>query len=116
MLPLKYGDGFSDGQDLTYPPGHPQAGAPFTTDRRNKRSDVRAIQGMLADAGANVNLDGLYSVKTAQAVMAVTPITGADSNGYTFHGNDWAPVLKAAYGGSGGGGGDLSRGDTVQLN
>ena len=71
---------------------------------------------MLADAGANVNLDGLYSVKTAQAVMAVTPITGADSNGYTFHGNDWAPVLTAAYGGSGGGGGDLSRGDTVQLN
>ena len=116
MLPLKYGDGFADGQKLTYPAGHPQAGASFTTDRFYKRSDVRAIQGVLRDAGASVNTDGAYTVKTAQAIMDVTPTTGADSNGFEFHGNDYAPVLKAAYGGSGGGGGDLSRGDVVTLN
>ncbi len=115
MLPLKYGDGMEDGQTLTYPPGHPEAGAQFTTSRFYKRSDVRAVQGMLRDAGASVNTDGVYTVKTAEAIMFVTPGSGADSNGFWFHGNDWAPTLKAAYGGSGSGGGDLSFGDTVKL-
>ena len=115
MLPLRYGDGFVDGQQLTYPTGHPQAGAQFTTDRFYKRSDVRAIQGMLRDAGVSVNTDGEYTVKTAEAIMVVTPTTGADSNGFEFHGNDWAPTLKAAYGRSGNSG-NLSRGDTVTLN
>ncbi len=112
MLPLKYGDGFTNGQHLTYPPGHPQAGAAFTTTRRHKRSDVRGIQGVLRDAGADVNLDGKYTVKTAEAVMKVTPSTGADSNGFEFHGNDYAPSFKAAYGQNGGG---LGYGDIVKL-
>ncbi len=115
MLPLRYGDGFTNGGEHAYPPGHPEAGTTFTTSRRHKRSDVRAIQGVLRDAGADVNLDGRYTLKTAAAVMAVTPSTGADSNGFEFHGNDYAPTFKAAYGGVGGGG-DLSRGDSVVLN
>jgi hypothetical protein len=112
MLPLKYGDGMEDGQLLTYPAGHPSAGRKFTTSRFYKRSDMRGMQGVLRDAGASVNTDGEYTVETAAAIMAVTPRTGADSNGFELHGNDFAPIFKAAYGGSGG---DLSRGDVVTI-
>ncbi len=103
FLPLHYGDGMADGQLLTYPTGHPQAGRKFTTSRENKRSDVRFWQGALRRAGASVNTDGFYTVETAAAVVAITPITAADTNGFDIHGNDGDPIMAAAYGGDGGG-------------
>ena len=90
FLPLEYGDGYNDGTTLT----HPVAGD-FVTDRRFKRSDVRAVQGMLAEAGAVLTLDGRYGTETVDAMMAVIPDSARDSLGYTFHGNDWTPLLLA---------------------
>ncbi len=101
FLPMRFGDGFKDGEVLTYPSGYHIAddvGETFIADRAYKRSDVRAVQGFLRDAGATVNTNGKYTVETAEAIMAVTPATGADTNGYEFHGNDLPPTLKAAYG------------------
>jgi hypothetical protein len=102
FLPLHYGDGMEDGQELMYPDGHMWAGKTFTTDRENRRSDVRFMQGALRRAGASVNTDGFYTVETAAAVVKVTPITAADTNGFDIHGNDADPIMAAAYGGGGG--------------
>lgn len=115
FLPLHYGDGMDDGQELTYPAGHSKAGQTFTTKRSFKRSDVRYVQGVLRHAGATVNTDGFYTVETAAAVVVVTPITAADSNGFDVHGNDLPTIMLAAYGASGGDGVGLDYGDSVRL-
>ncbi len=114
FLPLHYGDGMKDGQELTYPAGHPRAGRKFTTDRENRRSDVRFWQGALRRAGASVNTDGFYTVETAAAVVKVTPVTAADTNGFDIHGNDADPIMAAAYGGEPDGVG-LDYGNVVRL-
>jgi hypothetical protein len=90
FLPLDYGDGYPDGTTLTHP-----VDGEFVTDRHFKRSDVRAVQGMLAEAGAVLTLDGLYGDETAAAMMEIIPASAADSQGNRFHGNDWTPLLLA---------------------
>jgi hypothetical protein len=75
FLPLAHGDGIDD--------------------KSAKRSDVRAIQGLLASAGASLTLDGKYGDETATAIMAVIPASGQDSMGRVFHGNDYAPLIEA---------------------
>ena len=57
--------------------------------------DVRAVQGMLAEAGAALTLDGRYGTETVAAMMVVIPDSARDSLGYKFHGNDWTPLLLA---------------------
>ena len=109
MLPLFYGDGVKNGVTLT----HPASGNKFVTKRFTKRSDVAAIQGMLRRAGAVTPMSaGVYDEAMAAAMLEVT--STAQDTPYTFHGNDWDPVLFAAYGAavqvtS------LQRGDTVTL-
>ena len=108
MLPLYYGDGVKNGLTLT----HPASGNQFVTKRFNKRSDVAAIQGMLRRAGATSAMTiGVYDEATAAAMLEVT--SSAQDTPYTFHGNDWDPVLHAAYGGRATKG--LQDGDTVKL-
>ena len=94
LLPLRYGDGYNDGTELT----HPLSGDTIITDTRYKRSDVRAVQGMLAEAGATLTLDGRYGQETADSMMEIIPVTAADSEGFVFHGNDWTPLLMASVG------------------
>ncbi|KKL21931.1 hypothetical protein LCGC14_2440480, partial [marine sediment metagenome] len=108
MLPLYYGDGAKNGLTLT----HPASGRQFVTKRVAKRSDVAAIQGMLRRAGATTTMtSGVYDEATAAAMLEVT--SSAQDTPYTFHGNDWDPVLHAAYGGRATKG--LQDGDTVKL-
>ncbi len=114
FLPLEFGDGFKDGTTLQHPDYN--GGKEFVTDRQFKRSDVRAVQEMLRDAGGKLDLDGRYGSETVEAMKTVLPTSAADSKGTVFHGNDWTPLLRKVITATTGGSGDLSRGDTVQLN
>ncbi len=113
FLPLEFGDGFKDGTTLQHPDYN--GGKEFTTDRAFKRSDVRAVQEMLRDAGGKLDLDGRYGPQTVTSMLAVLP-SAADSKGTVFHGNDWTPLLRKVITATTGGSGDLSRGDTVILS
>ena len=95
MLPLSFGDGYDNGTEVER-----HDGSTVVAANEKKRSDVRAIQGMLQAAGATVNIDGRYGLQTRAALLAVSPATAADSDGYVFHGNDWTPVLLKAVAGS----------------
>jgi peptidoglycan hydrolase-like protein with peptidoglycan-binding domain len=79
MLPLAVGDGEKNGK------------------RPWKNSDVRAVQGMLREAGSAARFKwGVYDdTIMPAAIMEIIPETGGDSNGRAFHGNDWAPLLVA---------------------
>jgi hypothetical protein len=117
FLPLEFGDGYKDGTTLQHPDY--KGGNEFVTDRRFKRSDVRAVQEMLRDAGGDLKLDGEYGPQTVEAMKAVLPTSAADSKGTIFHGNDWTPLLRkvieATVPPPPTAGGDLSRGDVVKL-
>ncbi len=115
FMPMQFGDGYDDGTVLSHPDLPGSGGKEFTTDREFKKSDVRGMQEMLRDAGGNLQLDGRYGQETVSAMVAVLP-SAADSKGTVFHGNDWTPLLRKVIAAtSGGGGGDLSRGDIVKL-
>ncbi len=113
FLPLEFGDGYVDGTVLSHPDYN--KGKSFVAEREFKKSDVRAVQEMLRDAGGALGLDGRYGPTTVSAMVAVLP-SAADSKGTVFHGNDWTPLLRKVIAATTGGGGDLSRGDTVTLN
>ncbi len=109
MLPLFYGDGVKNGTTLT----HPASGNQFVTKRQAKASDVAAVQGMLRRAGTTVAMThGVYDEAMARALAEVTPDTAA-AHPYGFGGDDWDPVLHAAYSGRAAKG--LQDGDTVKL-
>lgn len=76
MLPLQLGDG--------------------TGDRAHKIEDVRYLQSLLNEAGATLNLDGVYGPATAVAVAAFTMPTGnpAGQRGEWLGGRQLANLTK----------------------
>jgi hypothetical protein len=81
MLPLKLGDG--------------------TGDRAHKIEDVRYLQERLNQAGANLELDGIYGPATAAAVAKYTMPTGnpAGQRGEWFGGRQAANLDRLLSGG-----------------